>query len=68
MAQQWAMISRYGEQYQSHRIYFQGPMDEYDLNNTTLTSSQAWNDLWTDLNNNSATAANMSFSFQIHYQ
>src|SRR5258708_2940650 len=58
-AQQWAMISLYGWQYQRSLIYFPGPMDEYDLNNTTLTSSQAWNDLWTDLNNNSGTAEDM---------
>jgi len=65
-AQQWAMISLYGAQYRSAPVYMQGPMDEYDLDNTTLTASQAWNDLWTDLNNNSATAQSLSFSVEIH--
>lgn len=65
-AQQWAMISLYGAQHQSGRVYMQGPWDEYDLDTSTLTSTQAWNDLWTDLNNNSATTQSMPFSFQIH--
>lgn len=65
-AQQWAMISLYGAQHQSGAVYMQGPWDEYDLNKTTLTSSQAWLDLWTDLNNNSATAQSMSYSLEIH--
>jgi hypothetical protein len=66
LAQQWAMISLYGAKYQNSTVYIQGPMDEYDLDNSTLTSSQAWNDLWIDLNNNSATAQGMVYSLQIH--
>lgn len=65
-AQQWAMISLYGAQYQSSTIYFQGPLDEYDLDNTTLTAPQAWSDMWNDLNSNSSTAISMFFSFEIH--
>ncbi len=66
LARQWAMISLYGAQYQHATVYMQGPWDEYDLDNSTLTSSQAWNDLWTDLNNNSSTAQNMIYSLEIH--
>ncbi len=66
MARQWAMISLYGAQHQNAKVYMQGPWDGYDLDNTGLTSSQAWNDLWTDLNNNSATAQNMIYSLEIH--
>ena len=60
------MISLYGAQYQNATVYMQGPWDGYDLDTTGLTSSQAWNDLWTDLNNNSATAQNMLYSLEIY--
>lgn len=64
---QWAMISLYGAQSQSAQgaVLMQGPWDEHDLDTTTLTSAQAWNDLWTDLNNNSATAQDMPFAMEI---
>lgn len=65
-ANQWAMISLYGSQYQAARIYFAGPLDEYDLDNTTLTAPQAWSNLWNDINSNTATTDNMPFSFEIH--
>jgi hypothetical protein len=65
-AQQWAMISLYGALHQSGRVYMQGPWDEYDLDTSTLTPTGAWNDLWTDLNNNSNTTQNMPFSLEIH--
>lgn len=66
LAQQWAMISLYGARYQKAIVYMQGPWDEYDLDNSTLTSSQAWNDLWTDLNQKSSTAQRMYYSLEIH--
>lgn len=68
LAQQWAMISLYGAQHQGSygTVYMQGPWDEYDLDNSTLTASQAWTDLWTDLNNNSATKQSMLYSLEIH--
>jgi hypothetical protein len=68
MARQWAMISLYGAQYQGGAVQMQGPWDEYDLDTSTLTPAQAWSDLWTDLNNNSATAQNMPFSLEIHQE
>jgi hypothetical protein len=66
-SRQWAMISLYGAQSQSNQgaVLMQGPWDEHDLDTTTLTSAQAWNALWTDLNNNSATAQDMPFAMEI---
>lgn len=66
-SRQWAMISLYGAQAQSSQgaVLMQGPWDEHDLDSTTLTSEQAWNALWTDLNNNSATAQDMPFAMEI---
>lgn len=66
MARQWAMISLYGSQAHGSTVYMQGPMDEYDEDTSTLNSDAAWNALWTDLNNNAATAQNMTYSLQIH--
>jgi hypothetical protein len=66
MARKWAMISLYGAQYQGGAVIMQGPWDGYDLDNAGLTSNQAWNDLWTYLNNNPATAQNMFYSLEIH--
>ncbi|GHO87888.1 hypothetical protein [Dictyobacter formicarum] len=68
MARQWAMISLYGAQSQGSAVQMQGPLDEYDLDTSTLTPAQAWSNLWTDLNNNSATAQNMPFSLEIHQE
>lgn len=66
-SRQWAMISLYGSQSQSSlgAVLMQGPWDEHDLDTTTLTSVQAWNALWTDLNNNSDTAQDMPFAMEI---
>lgn len=61
------MISLYGAQHQANgTVYMQDPWDEYDLDNSTNTASTAWNELWTDLNNNSATAQSMPYSAEIH--
>jgi hypothetical protein len=68
MAQEWAMISLYGAQHQNSTVYMQGPWDEYDLDSSTDTSTSAWNQLWTDLNNNSLTKQNMSYSAEIHWE
>ncbi|MGH2509560.1 MAG: hypothetical protein ACRDHZ_19455 [Ktedonobacteraceae bacterium] len=66
-SRQWAMISLYGAQAQSSlgAVLMQGPWDEHDLDTTTLTSTQAWDALWTDLNNNAATAQDMPFAMEI---
>jgi hypothetical protein len=68
LAQQWAMISLYGAQYQNSTVYMQGPWDEYDLDSSTDTSDAAWDQLWTDLNNNSLTQQSMSYSAEIHWE
>lgn len=67
-SRQWAMISLYGAQLggANNIVLMQGPWDEYDLDTTTLNQNQAWDALWTDLNNNSATAQNMPYAFEIH--
>jgi hypothetical protein len=66
LADQWTMISLYGAQYQNAAVRMQGPMDEYDLDTSTFTPTQAWNALWNDLNSYSATAQNMFFALEIH--
>jgi hypothetical protein len=65
-ASQWAMLSLYGAQHQGRRMNIWGPWDEYDLDHSTYTAAQAWNQLWTDVNNNSATKQNFSYSMEIH--
>jgi hypothetical protein len=67
-AEQWAEISLYGAQNHGQAVYMQGPLDEYPADNSTLTASQAWDDLWTDLNNNSSTAQDMQVSAEIQWQ
>lgn len=66
MANEWAMISLYGAQTYGYKIDFDGPLDEYDLDSSTNSPSDAWNQLWTALNNNSATAVNMPYSAEMH--
>ncbi|GCE19565.1 hypothetical protein KDK_33650 [Dictyobacter kobayashii] len=68
MARQWAMISLYAAQSQGGAVQMQGPMDEYDLDTSSLTPRQAWSDLWTNLNYKSSTAQNMPFSLEIHQE
>ena len=65
-ASQWAMLSLYGAQHQNSAIYMQGPLDDYWLDNSSLTPAQSWYYLWTDLNNNSDTAQNMPFALEMH--
>lgn len=67
-ARQWAMISLYGAQSQGGAVIMQGPLDEFPLDNATLTADQSWTALWTDLNNNPATAQSMTYSLEIHRQ
>jgi len=64
-SQQWSMISQYGANNQSSAIYFEGPLDENDLDGTTYTSTQAWNQFTGDLTN-AGVPSNMSFSAEIH--
>lgn len=66
LALQWTMISLYGANYHNEAVYYQGPWDEYDLDSSTYTSTQAWSTFWNDLNSYSQTAQNMFFSAEIH--
>lgn len=69
-SRQWAMISLYGAQLggTNNMVLMQGPWDEYDIDNTTLDQTQAWDALWTDLNNNSSTAQSMPYALEIHQE
>lgn len=46
-AQQWHYISQFGSGTSSGPMSPEGPLDEYDLNSSTYTSGQAWNELST---------------------
>jgi hypothetical protein len=59
------MISLYGVQNQSGKIYFYGPLDQNDLDGTTLTSAQAWNALWNALNS-AGVLVTMPYSAEVH--
>jgi hypothetical protein len=65
-ALEWTMISLYGAQVQGGAVQMQGPWDEYDEDQSTLTSAQAWTDFWTDLNSHSQTAQSMPYAAEIH--
>jgi len=67
-ARQWAMLSLYSAQYHGYRMNIDGPMDEYDLNNSTFTPTGAWDALWTDLNARSSTAQGLLYSIEIHIE
>jgi hypothetical protein len=65
-ASQWTMICLYGANYQNGEVLYQGPLDEYDLNTSTNTSTQAWDELENDLNAYPACAQTMPFSLEVH--
>lgn len=67
-ASQWAMIALYGDQTRGTggKILFSGPMDEYPLWNNSNSSAQSWEQLWTALNENPATAQPMPYSLEMH--
>jgi len=69
-SQEWAMISQYGANSQANSfgaILFEGPLDENDLDGSTYTSSQAWNQFTSDLTN-AGVPSDMSFSAEIHHE
>jgi hypothetical protein len=65
-ARQWAMLSLYSAQHHGARMNIDGPMDEYDLDQSTFTPTGAWDALWTDLNARSSTAQSLLYSIEIH--
>ncbi|HLI52134.1 MAG TPA: hypothetical protein VKU87_10070 [Thermomicrobiaceae bacterium] len=67
-AQQWQNISLYGvtSGQSAGKIVFDGPLDQYDLCPSSNTSDQAWNQLWTDINQDSRTASSLTYSAEMH--
>ncbi len=65
-ASEWTMICLYGANYQSGPVYYQGPLDENDLDSGTNTSTQAWDQLENDLNAYSSCAQTMPYSLEVH--
>jgi hypothetical protein len=68
MAHEWTQISWYGYAKQGGRLNIQGPLSENALDSSTLTATQAWNDLWTDLNAHTATAQSLTWSLGQRYE
>jgi hypothetical protein len=67
-ARQWHMISMYGAVYQGNAAHYIAPWDEYTLDTSTLSSTGAWNALWTEMNSTSQTAGTSPYSMEIHWQ
>ncbi len=65
-ANQWQEVSLYGYQYQFGAVQYQGPLDEYPLNSSTFTSTQAWDAFENALDGNPATAQTMLHSLNLH--
>jgi hypothetical protein len=65
-ALQWTMICLYGANDQSGPVYYEGPLDENDLDSSTATSTQAWDWLENDLNSYSDCAQTMPYSLEVH--
>lgn len=75
-AAQWTQISLYAAVSQSGRIYFEGPLDQYDrclpgsycynVQGLGNTPDQAWNQLWNGINGYSQTASNLKYSAEVH--
>jgi len=58
MQQEWQEISWWGVS--DHGAYFiEGPMNEHDLDSSSYTHTQAWDNLWNTLNAHDATAQNL---------
>lgn len=64
-ANQWAMISLYGAQVHNRPLDIAGPLDEHDLDNSSNTATQAWDQLWNGVNAHSSTAQNFRYSLEI---
>lgn len=66
-AGQWAMIGLEGVEIHGSggKIFFSGPLDTYPLWTASNTADQAWDQFWTDLNRNPATAQSMPFSAEM---
>jgi hypothetical protein len=51
---QWAMVSKYGQQYWGGPTYYTGPLDDkaLDPNINAYSPYDAWNNFWSSLNSN----------------
>lgn len=49
---QWAMISKYGQQYWTGPTYYTGPLDDKALDANSYSPYAAWNNFWNALNGN----------------
>lgn len=56
-----SMANQWGQIYFWKAMTISAPLDEYDLNTGSFTSSQAWNALW-----NATGGSNMNYSAEIH--
>ena len=64
---QWAAISYYGKIAKSSTVYYEGPLDEYNLDTSTYTASQAWTNFWNALQGfGGAIAQTPFYSSEIH--
>ena len=66
-ANQWASISWYGANYHTSEIFYTAVWDENDVDSTTDTPTQAWNQLWNS-SNSLGVAVTPSFSMEIRYE
>lgn len=64
---QWAAIAYYGEIAQTGPVYYEGALDEYDLNTSTYTPNESWTNFWNALQGYGGSVAQTPrFSSQIH--
>jgi hypothetical protein len=49
---QWAMVSKYGQQYWGGPTYYTGPLDDKALDINAYSPYDAWNNFWNALNSN----------------
>lgn len=66
---EWYFVSRWGAitPGTSGKILFWGPLDGAALSPGDYSSTDAWNVFWNQVNRNSRTATNFTYSAEIHY-
>jgi hypothetical protein len=67
MANQWASISWYSKNYHSSEMAYIAPWDEYGLDHSTDTPTQAWNNLW-DSSAALGVATTPPYSMEVSYE
>jgi hypothetical protein len=61
-AAEWTQLCLYGKNIQGKEIFFEGPLNNWYKDSTSLTATAAWNDFWNDL---AATACSQTPSFAV---